>query len=184
MVGRSGLASGFRAIACLAAAGGCGDDSGPSGPTGTAELGTGTTEWEPIADRGEPGLDLFAGPQGGHHFVVHARIRGMAPGDPELPGQITNPSTRFAVFRSDGVQVDLMFPPYRLGYIEHPDGFHHLTSGRILQVHEEVVADLIGEVVRITLSVEDADGVTDQDERTVTVLEGPPVELPPDAGLP
>src|SRR5687768_3319811 len=89
-------------VSTAAAASACGDDGGSGdGPPmeGEVELGTGTTEFEPLADESE--LGLVAGPQGGHHFIVHVRMSGMVPGDPTMPGLIGNPSTRFTVTGED-----------------------------------------------------------------------------------
>ncbi|HTM19982.1 MAG TPA: hypothetical protein VL172_05730, partial [Kofleriaceae bacterium] len=122
---------------------------------------------------------LHAGPQGGHHFIVHARASGLIPGDPEQPGQEGNPDTLFKAFDEDGTQIDVMFPPYVLGYGDTHDGWFTLPSGRILQVSEDYVPTLVGTRVRITVDVQDVVGTTGADERWIHVIE----ELnPPDGG--
>jgi len=159
-------------ILVLCAAGACGDDGGPpiDAGIGEVELGTGVDAFEPlVSDQ----LELFAGPQGGHHFIVHARIAGFLPGDPTMPGSVDNPATTFAAFSAD-VQIDLRLPPYRLGYVEQSDGTFDLGAGRILQVDEAVVPDLYGAQVTLTVQVVDPAGTHGEDRVTGTVVEGPP----------
>jgi hypothetical protein len=158
-------------FAVAACPGGGSVDAGPPNDDGV-ELGSGTLAWLPLAEDAE--LDLIAGPQGGHHFIVHARIRDMIPGDPSRPGLLANPITRFSVWLDDGGterQIDLMFPPYRLGYEEMSDGWFSLASGRILQVAESELPALYGQRVRIGLEVTDAAGVHGRDSRTVVAIE-------------
>ncbi len=156
----------FALLALTACPGGGGSPDG--GPL-TVELGTGTLDWEPVT--AEQDLVLVAGPQGGHHFIVHARAQGLVPGDPAQPGQSGNPHTTFRVFDEDGLQVDLDFPPYVLGYRESTGGWFVLPSGRILQVTESEVPRLYGSRVRITVQVEDVLDATGADERWVHVIE-------------
>ena len=140
----------------LAACGG--DDDGPdSGPPvgGTVELGTGTISFEEIEP--ESDLGLVSGPQGGHHFVVHARMTGLVPGDPTSPGEIGNPSTKFTVESEDGERLDIDMAPYRLGYEElADDGVYTLPGGRICQVREDAVEAIDGGRVRLRVVVTDA----------------------------
>ncbi|HEU5061345.1 MAG TPA: hypothetical protein VFU21_32695 [Kofleriaceae bacterium] len=114
---------------------------------------------------------LVAGPQGGHHFIVSARIRGLQPGDPESPGTIYNPSTRFTVWSEDGEQLDIDPPAYRLGYEEAGNGMFVLPGGHIIQVREEEVAALYGGRVKVRVEVEDSTGARASDERWVVPVE-------------
>jgi hypothetical protein len=153
--------------------GGSGDSGGDDGDDGDdgsslVELGTGTTSFEPLAEEAE--LVLVAGPQGGHHFVAHARIVGMDPGDPEQPGLASNPTTRFSVADEDGTSIELEMAPYRLGYVEQ-DGAYVLPSGRIVQVREAVVPLLYGSRARIEVEVTDAEGRSARDGRWVVAVE-------------
>ena len=107
--------------------GGDGDSGDSSGSAGSVELGTGTTAFEPIGE--ESDQILVAGPQGGHHFVVHARMSGLDPGNPFQPGLVTNPATRFSVTDEEGVHLEIEMTPYRLGY-EQVEGSYLLPSGR------------------------------------------------------
>jgi hypothetical protein len=163
-----------------------GDDDG--GPPDSAvitgdpwvELGTGVTDFEEVPADSEQ--VLVAGPQGGHHFIVSARIRGLQPGDPESPGTIYNPSTRFTVWSEEGEQLDIDPPAYRLGYEEAGNGMFVLPGGHIIQVREEEVAALYGGRVKVRVDVEDSTGARASDERWVVPVED--TAIPPDAGPP
>jgi hypothetical protein len=169
----------FCLVGALALAVGCGggggsgdadSGDGDDGDDGSSlvELGTGMTAFEPLDDETE--LVLWAGPQGGHHFIAHARITGMDPGDPMQPGLASNPSTRFSVADEDGARIELEVAPYRLGYVEQ-DGAHVLPSGRIVQVREAVVPLLYGNRARIEVEVTDAEGRSARDGRWVVAVE-------------
>ena len=144
---------------------------------GSAELGTGTTAFEAMVDDQE--LGLVTGPQGGYHFIVHSRIREMDPGDAVRPGLAENPITLFRAFDASGIQIDLMFPPYHIGY-EQDDtdpALYVLPSGRILQI-DKTAAEIdafYGSRVRLTLRVSDVEGRVATDERWVVAVpyEGP-----------
>ena len=154
---------------------GCADDGGGGGTaivevgTGTTEVGTGTTiDFVELSNDDE--LGIIAGPQGGHHFKVHARAKNIIPGDPSLPALEANPRTIFQAFTEAGTQIDLRFPPYRLGYRRTGDWFV-LPSARILLVEEDVISELIGQRMRITVQVTDAAGARGNDERWIVVTE-------------
>jgi hypothetical protein len=170
-----------RWILVVAAAGACsGDDGGDCPSAGvTVEIGTGTTAFEPLSAGQE--LLIEAGPQGGHHFILHARMRGMTPGDPRLPGQSGNPRTLFTI-QHDGQPVHLAQSPYRIGYEATPDGFYTLPSGRIIQFDESRVAALDGERLLATVAISDADGACGTDAVEVIGVLGPPLEPGVDAG--
>lgn len=149
---------------------GCSDDDGPMTEAAIVELGTGTIEFMPLAD--DDPLEIIAGPQGGHHFVVHARAQNIIPGDAAIPGLQANPRTVFAAFTEAGEQFDLMFPPYTLGYRRVDDTWFALPSGRILQVEDALVPEIIGQRVRLTVRVTDAAQKSGTDEVWVQVIEG------------
>ncbi len=154
----------------LLAASACGPpdataDADTSG--GEVELGTGAVAFEPLA--AEQRLGLWMGPQGGYHFVVHARIRMMTPGDPTEP--VTTPSTRFLVFREDGRQVDKQNPAYRIAYDDTGDGWFTLPGGRIAQIENAEVPDIYEQRVRIRVEVRDEVGRTASDERWVVAYD-------------
>jgi hypothetical protein len=147
-------------------------------PGGVAEIGTGMLEFEPVAAEEE--LGLVAGPQGGYHFIVHARIREMEPGDPMRAGIPENPFTRFTCFSEDGRRIDVGVPPgLRIGYRTGDGGWYELPSGRILQIYNEEVPGVVGQRVKISVDVSDAAGHRAIDERWIVVR--PWDELAPDA---
>ncbi len=177
------------AAASFAAAGCTSDPGAPDagdGGMGSAqvELGTGAAGFEPLV--AEQPLELVAGPQGGFHFIVHARARGIDPGDPAAPGQPINPRTTFSAFAEDGRQIDRLLPSYHLGYEASAAGagWYELSSGRILQIENAEVPDAFGQRVRVVVRVRDAAGHEGQDERWVVPFDarldaGPDT---PDAG--
>jgi hypothetical protein len=152
---------------------GCPGDDPPPGDVEVA-VGTGTTAFEPLAE-GDP-LEVVAGIQGGHHFHVHARMRGLDPGDPTMNGQLSNPQTRFSAFTAAGEQLDLMFPPYRLGYVALGDGSFELPSGRLLVLDDEQVPGLAGQEVRLAVEIIDDSGRRGSAEVNVVAVEGEPPE--------
>ena len=169
-------------VAALGAAG-CGDEPEDPPAGGEVWLGTGTTEYRELEEEEE--LPLIAGPQGGHHFIVHARMSGLLPGDPTMPGLIGNPSTSFTAESEDGERLDLNMAPYRLGYRDAgTEGEYELPSGRILQVQEERVAAMIGTRVLLRVDVTDVRGAVASDERWIVA--GEELIPPPgaDAGQP
>ena len=163
------LALGFFA-GCPGGGTGTPDAAPPDGPaiTGIVELGTGTTQFQSLVDEQE--LTLIAGPQGGYHFIVHARTQEIEPGDWERPSAEGNPITLFSAFDEDENQVDLMLPPYALGFRDLGDDWWYLPSGRFLRVENDLAPLLIGTRLRIEVFIEDADGAIARDQRWVTVV--------------
>lgn len=167
----------LAAVALALAAGACGDDGGP-GPDGAAiELGSGRVEFSPLADGDE--LGLIEGIQGGHHFVVHARVQGIEPGTPERLAP-DNPVTRFQALDADGTRIDAGGTVTQIGYRDEGTGWFALPSGRLLIMDEGEVPELYGEEIVIRVIVTGPEGATATDERRVLVVE----EVPrgPDAG--
>lgn len=156
-------------------------DGRPDGnsPGVLVELGTGTTAFEPLEENQT--LILWAGPQGGHHFIVHARMQGLTPGDVTMPGTPDNPRTEFSAYDQDGVQVDLMLPPYALGYRDGGDGWQYLPSGRLLRTDEALVAPLFGNPVLIRVDAWDPSGRHGSDQRWIIAVEE---VAEPDGGVP
>ncbi len=133
------------------------------------EVGTGTTAWEPLTESQE--LKLWAGPQGGHHFIVHARMRDMLGGDVTIPGELGNPITRFQAFDNEGTEVNLFAPPYRLGFEDGGGGWSYMASGHLLVISEPEVARLYGTTVTIGVYVVDAADTASRDSRSILVVE-------------
>ena len=185
------MRGGFIGLILLATFTGCGGGGGgkPDGAVTPAdawvEIGTGTTDFEELAAEGR--IDMVAGPQGGHHFIVHARMHGLQPGDPRMPGVEQNPATQFTVWSESGEQLDVMPPPYRLGYESVADDVFAFSSGHIIQVREEAVSSIYGARLRLRVEVTDSIGARVTDERWVveggdqTGDAGPDLDAPPAA---
>jgi len=128
VVSRSNLPARRRAALALAlaagaAAGACSDDRHGGGgaadasaaddaaadcwpidtstPEGIIEIGTGTGGFEPMPDT----LPFIAGTQGGTFLIVHSRIKGLEPGNPDDFLEPTNPKTKFSAIMFDGTEV-------------------------------------------------------------------------------
>lgn len=168
---------GWATIAVALALAGCSDAGGAGAE---AEIGTGMFAFAPLLD-GER-LDLVSGPQGGFHFVVHARMRGLSPGDSRQPGLPTNPTTWFRALDEDGARVDV--PEVRqLGYAPQAgaDDWYILPSGRILLIDNQAAPRLYGRPVTIEVQIRDASGRMAGDTARVTAVAYPPAV---DAGVP
>jgi hypothetical protein len=127
---------------------------------GTVELGTGIASFEQL----EPDQDLVLvqGIQGGTHFDVHARIRGMDPGDATDTRHPDNPRTIFKAYAEDGTRLDGASCGWTLGYEEAGD-WAYISSGRrlvLLLRHREH----FDRRVRLLVEVLDAQGRYAKDE--------------------
>jgi hypothetical protein len=143
---------------------------------GEAVLGTGYEGFEPLDDE----LGIIAGPQGGFHLILNARIRGLEFGNTEDLLDPNNPSTSFAVYRADtDERIDMADCAVRLGYRPDQEEFGVLQRGIsiILDVASEMeVEPLFDVMARVEVEIVDADGRHTRDERTVTLRPptGPP----------
>jgi len=150
----------------LAACGGGQDD--PVLPP-SAELGTGDTAFEPLDD-GES-IYVIQGPQGGFHVLGSVRVTGVERGDPDDLSSAKNPTTTFAVYRGSE-RIDAMGASYVQGLDRVEPGVYEMV-GRFVIL--DILADdeVAGESLRITVELEDVNGVTVSDERTVLVTPHP-----------
>lgn len=166
---------------------GCGGEPDPGAIE--IEIGTGAFDFESIERDQE--LEVVAGLQGGFHFIVNARARGLITGDPMQPGQLGNPLTRFSIYSEDEERLDILGPPYRLGYREASEDWYSLPSGRILQFNQELVESeglipaVYGQRLTLRVDIRDARGEEATDEIAIIAVEGPAQEPSPsaDAGL-
>jgi hypothetical protein len=136
---------------------------------GEAALGTGYDRYEPLGDE----LDIIAGPQGGFHLNLHARVRGIDFGNTEDLLDPRNPSTFFAIHRAGGEgRLDTALCPVRLGYRPEPgDDFATLQRGVnvVFDLQRDEIDTLFDRPARLAVEVVDADGRHTGDERTVTL---------------
>jgi hypothetical protein len=164
-------------LAAVLALGACGGDAAPGGVM-SVELGTGSTEFQALGEGDD--LGLIAGPQGGHHFIVHARARDLTPGDPLDPSAAGNPHTEFSAFDAAGERIDMRTADYTLGYLLEDD-WYVLPSGRLLVMSEDDLP-AFGDTLTIRVELSDASGDTAAEELTIHVIDGG--GLDGDAGLP
>lgn len=178
---------------CPGGGGGFERDAAPDAVeyNGTLEVGQGNVTFETLPD--DEDLILWSGPQGGHHFIIHVRVKDIDPGNWERPGQPGNPITTFSAFDESGRQVDLMVPPYAIGYRDLGDEWLYFPSGRFLRTDEIFVPGMWNNRVRVVVEVVDANGVRARDERWIVAIHEPdpdggdagptgPDAGPPDAG--
>jgi len=152
-----------------------GTDAGPAGfDAGDAppmvELGTGETEFVPLTEGQE--LEYIRGPQNGFHFFGSMRVSGVDPGNPDDLSDPRNPTTEFQVFRG-AERVDLMASRYVQGLDPATGADGHAMIGRLVILDNDEVPTLEGEMVRITVTVTDADGTSVSDERTIVAIPHP-----------
>jgi hypothetical protein len=146
-------------------------------PGGEAAVGTGYQAFEPLGDE----LGILAGPQGGFHLNLNARIRGLEFGNTEDLLDPSNPSTSFAVYLADtDERIDMASCALRLGYRREDEEFGALQHGVsvILDVANQMeVEPLFDRMARLEVEIVDADGRHTRAERTVTLRppNGPPV---------
>lgn len=154
----------LQVLACALAAGcgSAGDDGMMQPGIPEIELGTGTVYYERFTDGQE--IPLYQGPQGGFHFLMHARMRGMQFGDDRDPEGQDNPVTEFSAFDARSTRVDLRRGIYTLGYrpVEGGD-WGELPSGKIIEVRNELAMALLGTEITLRVQITDVDGLMAED---------------------
>jgi hypothetical protein len=154
-------------LALAVGTGGCADD-GPTGPP-EVTLGTGTIEFEPLAD-GDTIL-VVQGPQGGFHVWGSVQVGNIDPGNPDDLSDPANPTTEFRVFRgTDRIDVGAA------GYVQ---GLDPAGDGRYQMIGRAVILDILaddeldGVDIRLTVDVTSASGDSAGDERTLVARPDP-----------
>jgi hypothetical protein len=140
-----------------------------SRPEGTVELGTGYDEWRPM----ESEEHLYFGIQGGFHFLVNARLRGLDPGTFPRAWSECNAKTRIqGYFVDNGNPINVGETcPFLFGYSPVGNDEYALTAGIELQFDTCLKdRDLFGRPVRIVLEIIDPQGRYAKDETVVTGL--------------
>jgi hypothetical protein len=155
--------------------------SGGGTPTPGAEVDVGAFRigigYAPLQENEE--LSVYEGGQGGHHFFLHARIRGMSPGDPDQPLE-TKPATWFSLYREDGTDFTVAECVYPLAYEMNEAGDWVLPYSPIVQFTGGQVPGIYGKRVRVKVEVMDGEGRYATDEEWVVAV--PFEEV--DAGVP
>lgn len=138
---------------------------------GEVELGTGYDAFVPLTDD----IGIIAGPQGGFHLNLNARVRGLGLGNPGDLLDPENPSTVFGIYAADGERLDIDACPVRVGY--QADGDDGVLPRGVSVVFEVSSVDelepLFDGPVLVRVEVTDARGRHAVDERTV-VARAPP----------
>jgi hypothetical protein len=191
--GRGGVVATRAMVAAFAALAACGDGGGAGSafdaapmapddahppyecwpvegtvPRGSIQLGTGTGGF---AERGATSPLVF-GSLGGFHLEVHARIVGLAPGDPTNPLSADNPRTRFsAAFADSGALVtDGPTCAMSVGYApaDEADTFDLARGSALVFDTAYQKSELFGRTLRVSVEIVDAEGGYAIDERLVT----------------
>ncbi len=162
---------------------GCGDNAAdpytgpcwplPSEAGGEVVLGTGDITFEAMPDTVTIERN---GTQSDPYLPVHARIRGMPPGDPNDYFDPANPRTRISASIDDiGLELGLACPA-SIGYVASLEAgaFDMLHSLRI-GFGTSALAAIDGKPARIIVEVVGSNGLYARDERIVTLLAPPPM---------
>ncbi len=139
-----------------------GADPLDAGSAASVELGTGTSAFEAIPMSGAE-LELFSGPQGGHHVFLTARLRGLDPEGMTLTfaavdtatGSIVRAPAAFNLTRSR-VQ---------------PDGDGYVRVGDFLILDDMNPDAVRGLTLDITVTAEEASGRSATDDRVVLIVD-------------
>lgn len=152
------------AIATLTAA--CTDDPCTQG-AGVAELGTGESVFEPLADGAD--LPFVRGPQGGWHVLGSVRVRGLT-----IPRELSTPPedlpvVRFELLDEGGTAI--------AGYTDLPRFFREAIDweaqlvGELVQFFEDPTTK-VGTAARLEVAVCDLAGELATDARNVVLRDG------------
>jgi hypothetical protein len=173
-VAHSTLGSVIGAGMLLASCGGSDGtpDAGPcwplnAKPGGQVELGTGDIDFVPMPAM----LAIVSSASQSDPFLqVHARIRGMPPGNPDDFFDPRNPKTKVAAVIEDPALTLGVECPASIGYVSSPeagafDMLHSLRLGFGLFPLEQVS----GKQARITIEVVGSNGLYARDEKLVTL---------------
>jgi len=129
-------------------------------------LGTGEVEFETVGD-GDT-MQVIRGPQGGYHLLGSVLVKGMEAGDPDDLGSDRNPTLTFDVVH-DGASI-ILIDSITQGLEDAPASqapFTHQVVGRFVVLDITSDAELDGETVTMSITVEDVQGETQSDDVTV-----------------
>lgn len=127
---------------------------------GRVELGTGTTSFVEIPESGGR-LELVAGPQGGWHVDVTARLY-----DFEIEGLLLSYE-----IRRDGAVVSMPRQFALREAIVVREGDHWLRAGDFVPFEIAMPSDVVGDTVTVQVLAEPTEGSAASDERTVLIVD-------------
>jgi hypothetical protein len=144
---------------------GTGTDAGPRGDAGGSdtarvELGTGRTSFVEIPESGAE-LELIAGPQGGWHIDVTARLYDLAIDGMLLTYEITRDGTVISMPRQFMLREAIVVR----------EGDHWLRAGDFVPFEITQPSDVAGDTVTVRVIAEATDGARAEDERSVTIVD-------------
>lgn len=162
--------------------GACGDnhevpaDAGPcwplvSKPGGSVEMGSGDVDWEPMPSAVQI---VRNGSQSDPYLYVHARMRGMPPGDPNDFFHPDNPKTKVNLVVDElGLSLGLDCPA-TIGFLPATEaGAYDMLHALRIGFGVNALDQIEGKQARITIEIVGANGLYASDQETV-VLSGPP----------
>lgn len=127
---------------------------------GRVELGTGTTSFVAIPESGGQ-LELVAGPQGGWHVDVTARLY-----DFEIEGLLLSYE-----IRRDGAIVSMPRQFELREAIVVREGDHWLRAGDFVPFEITMPSDVVGDTVTVQVLAEPTEGSAASDARTVLIVD-------------
>jgi hypothetical protein len=137
-----------------------GSDAGSVDPR--VVLGTGTSSFVTIPDDGAE-LELVAGPQGGWHVDLTARLW-----DVDLDGlRIRYEAVPVGGTTPISVPTELILSPSRVVR----EGDHWLRAGDFLQMDVTNPAEVVGMQLDVSVHVEDRAGLTAEDTRRAVIVD-------------
>ncbi len=138
-------------------------------------LGTGVDAFEEVADGDD--IVIVYGPQGGYHLDGSLRVQGINPGDPKDLSNPDNPLTTFEVLDElgdpiSGLDTDTLIE-YRQGIDDSDElGVYEMLGRRIfLDIPSDNAIE--DQMLTVTVTVEDIDGVVVQDSHSLRAVPHP-----------
>lgn len=148
--------------------GGDRDASNPTGPDAstipaTIELGLGFDTWHPI-DEGQD-VRVHIGLQGGRHIEGNALAGNVWPGE----SRDDSPAVRYLVTAMDGTVLTEDVPPIRQPMTLFDDGEHYCYPRGVYLYLNRDVFEYDDQLATLSMSIEDKDGKTASDSRTIVL---------------
>lgn len=157
------------AVLVLGVAACSGGEADPVPPTPGLEIGTGEESFGALADGDD--ILIVQGPQGGYHFNGSVRAWGVNAGNPDDLGDPSNPTITFRAFEGS-TQIDIGVE-YTQGLKDAGEPFTYQLVGRrvILDITNDDQLD--GHEVRLEVQIDDVDGNSLVDSRTLDAVPHP-----------
>jgi hypothetical protein len=149
-------------------------DAGPcwplaATPGGSVTIGTGDISYAPMPDM----LPIVAnGSQSDPFLQIHARMKGLPPGDPQDFYSPTNPRTMVGAEIPDlGLTLGVACPA-TIGYVVSPDdsSMYDLQHSLHVGLDTTAVGTVVGHQAIVTVTVVGSNGEFATDSKTVTLV--------------